>query len=219
MFKVTLSSNNEKQKIKMKKNALEYVDIESEKKLDPKYKTEMCKSWLDTGFCVYGNKCRFAHGKNELFQKPLGGIKYKQKDCNSFKQTGVCMYGKRCNFKHDERKLNHMERSFFTHLLSTLNFREVKNKSLRNKQRLEVFEKLSERSAETSADEASANTSTCSRSPANVKAGNIKKSYGPIYREKVGISGFVPIQWGIFNSQITNQSYYPCFQPLMTNNL
>lgn len=107
-------SVNEKQKLKMKKNAMEYVDYESEKKLDPKYKTEMCKSWTDTNFCVYGNKCRFAHGKQELFGKPVSGSKYKLKECNSFKQNGICMYGARCNFKHDERKLNDIDRSFFS---------------------------------------------------------------------------------------------------------
>ena len=35
--------------------------------IDPKYKTELCKTFSDTGICPYGDKCRFAHGKEELF--------------------------------------------------------------------------------------------------------------------------------------------------------
>ncbi|RWR96394.1 mRNA decay activator protein ZFP36L1-like protein [Cinnamomum micranthum f. kanehirae] len=30
------------------------------------YKTEICNSWVDTGFCRYGSKCQYAHGKEEL---------------------------------------------------------------------------------------------------------------------------------------------------------
>ena len=40
-----------KNKMKMKKNAFEPVNFEEEKKRDPKYKTELCKSWVNTNFC------------------------------------------------------------------------------------------------------------------------------------------------------------------------
>ncbi|XP_043719241.1 zinc finger protein zfs1-like [Telopea speciosissima] len=30
------------------------------------YKTEICRSWEETGSCRYGTKCQFAHGKEEL---------------------------------------------------------------------------------------------------------------------------------------------------------
>jgi hypothetical protein len=30
---------------------------------DPTYKTELCITFISTGFCIYGNRCRFAHGK------------------------------------------------------------------------------------------------------------------------------------------------------------
>ena len=33
-----------------------------------KYKTELCKNWLN-GFCLFENKCAFAHGRNELRNK------------------------------------------------------------------------------------------------------------------------------------------------------
>ena len=31
-----------------------------------KYKTELCKNWIENGGCRYGKKCQFAHGKEEL---------------------------------------------------------------------------------------------------------------------------------------------------------
>jgi hypothetical protein len=125
--------NNEKRKQKMKKNANEYVDYEFEKKLDPKYKTELCNSWINNNFCKYGNICRFAHGKNELSQKIVDSQKYKRKDCFNFKELGVCMYGNRCNFIHDDRQLATIERSYFTLKLQSYQPRES---------RLEVFRNL-----------------------------------------------------------------------------
>lgn len=37
--------------------------------LDPKYKTELCKSFISEGFCRYNFKCRFAHGIQDLNSK------------------------------------------------------------------------------------------------------------------------------------------------------
>jgi len=34
-----------------------------------KYKTEMCKNWIEFGFCRYGPKCQFAHGSTEMINK------------------------------------------------------------------------------------------------------------------------------------------------------
>lgn len=34
------------------------------------YKTEMCRSWLETGYCRYEGKCQFAHGYVELRPVP-----------------------------------------------------------------------------------------------------------------------------------------------------
>ena len=64
-------------KLRMKKNAREPVDIYKEKDCDPKYKTELCKTYEDSGFCPYGNKCRFAHGRKELFEKAEKIYNYK----------------------------------------------------------------------------------------------------------------------------------------------
>ena len=104
--------NGKKKKIKMKKDALEPVNYEEERLKDPKYKTELCKSWIETNFCVYGNKCRFAHGNHELNNKEFNS-NYKKKPCSSFLKYGFCPYGKRCNFKHDERKLTDIILPYF----------------------------------------------------------------------------------------------------------
>lgn len=31
-----------------------------------KHKTELCNTFSELGYCNYGDKCRFAHGKEEL---------------------------------------------------------------------------------------------------------------------------------------------------------
>jgi hypothetical protein len=159
-------SVNEKPKLKLKKNAMEFVNFEEEKKHDPKYKTELCKSWSETGFCVYGNKCRFAHGRHELSSKPIDTCKYKMKECNSFKELGFCMYGTRCNFKHDERKMDILHRSYYYFkLLAT----EEGESCLANcyqtvvpNKRLEVFEKLGGSSKQ---DSLNSSTSSSSQYP------------------------------------------------------
>ena len=126
-----------KKKLKMKKNAMDPVNFEEEKKNDPKYKTELCKSFMQTNFCCYGNKCRFAHGYKELVVKKQINH-YKQKTCNSFFNKGYCPYGSRCNFKHDERKLDQIGVPYyFSHLIS-LHLPQLKTCS-----RLNVFTDIS----------------------------------------------------------------------------
>jgi len=67
-----------------------------------KYKTEMCKNWELRGRCKFGNKCCFAHGRNELKAKVLTHVKYKTKPCKQYHQTGYCPYGQRCQYLHKE---------------------------------------------------------------------------------------------------------------------
>ena len=47
-------------------------NIKEQNKADQKYKTEICKKFQSIGNCPYGNKCRFAHGEQELIMKPKG---------------------------------------------------------------------------------------------------------------------------------------------------
>ncbi|KAI9006044.1 hypothetical protein BC832DRAFT_531309, partial [Gaertneriomyces semiglobifer] len=63
------------------------------------YKTELCRSWEETGTCRYGNKCQFAHSESEL--RPVDRHpKYKTEMCKTFWEKGTCPYGKRCCFIH-----------------------------------------------------------------------------------------------------------------------
>lgn len=66
---------------------------------NPLYKTELCRSWEETGTCRYGAKCQFAHSRDEL--RPVQRHpKYKTELCRTFSNTGTCPYGTRCRFIH-----------------------------------------------------------------------------------------------------------------------
>lgn len=64
------------------------------------YKTELCRSFSETGACRYGAKCQFAHGLADL--RPVARHrKYKTEKCQNFATNGVCPYGPRCRFIHN----------------------------------------------------------------------------------------------------------------------
>jgi len=67
------------------------------------YKTELCRSWSETGSCRYGNKCQFAHGGDEL-RSLNRHPKYKTEYCRSYHTMGFCPYGQRCHFLHSEQE-------------------------------------------------------------------------------------------------------------------
>ncbi|KAF7258450.1 hypothetical protein EG68_04194 [Paragonimus skrjabini miyazakii] len=70
---------------------------------DRRYKTELCNRYM-TNFvegCVYGSRCRFAHGLTEL-RISFQHVRYKTELCFGFHKLGHCAYGRRCTFIHDE---------------------------------------------------------------------------------------------------------------------
>jgi len=72
------------------------------------YKTELCRSFEETGSCRYGLKCQFAHGRAEL--RPVTRHpKYKTEVCKTFHTIGTCPYGKRCRFIHIEQGINQQQ--------------------------------------------------------------------------------------------------------------
>jgi len=73
--------------------------IEDELTTQNLYKTELCRSFEETGICRYGNKCQFAHGASEL-RPVMRHPKYKTEVCKTFHTIGTCPYGKRCRFIH-----------------------------------------------------------------------------------------------------------------------
>jgi hypothetical protein len=121
---------------------------EYEKIRDPKYKTELCKKFEETGKCPYGFKCRFAHGKEELNSKNTGN-NYKKKSCKTFLENGFCPYGSRCSFKHDERTLNDIKLPYYyikTFIYNNFNcnyrlniFEEITSSNINNNNNNECF--------------------------------------------------------------------------------
>jgi len=67
------------------------------------YKTELCRSFEETGHCRYGSKCQFAHSVSELRHVDRHP-KYKTEMCKTFWELGTCPYGKRCCFIHTLRE-------------------------------------------------------------------------------------------------------------------
>lgn len=66
------------------------------------YKTEICRTFEETGACRYGARCQFAHTPDELRPTPRHP-RYKTEVCRTYWELGTCPYGKRCCFIHDER--------------------------------------------------------------------------------------------------------------------
>lgn len=65
------------------------------------YKTELCHTFVTTGVCRYGRRCRFAHGAQELRpvrRHPL----FKTQPCRTWAEFGTCPYGHRCRFRHGD---------------------------------------------------------------------------------------------------------------------
>lgn len=67
------------------------------------YKTELCKHFMESGFCRYGKKCQFAHGNHEM-RGVLRHPKYKTTLCKVFATTGKCPYEHRCRFIHENSR-------------------------------------------------------------------------------------------------------------------
>jgi hypothetical protein len=65
-----------------------------------KEKSQLCKKFVENGYCPYEKRCKFAHGLHELKKNQQANSKYKTKTCGGFLQDGFCPYGNRCNFIH-----------------------------------------------------------------------------------------------------------------------
>ncbi|KMS94046.1 hypothetical protein BVRB_025340, partial [Beta vulgaris subsp. vulgaris] len=64
------------------------------------YKTELCRSYSDNGYCRYSNKCQFAHGLQDL-RPVVRHRRWKTEKCKNF-LNGSCPYGSRCDFIHHD---------------------------------------------------------------------------------------------------------------------
>lgn len=107
--------------------------IEKQKKIEPNYKTELCKSMLIYGYCKYSYKCKFAHFESELIERPRSA-NYKKILCNSFFIKGYCIYGSRCHFIHNQ--------IIYSNLSKPLFFNNVYFIRQKCQKRLKVFEQI-----------------------------------------------------------------------------
>ncbi|KAK9766312.1 hypothetical protein K7432_004688 [Basidiobolus ranarum] len=72
------------------------------------YKTEMCRSFEETGSCRYGEKCQFAHGASDL-RVVKRHPRYKTQYCRTYWEQGCCPYGKRSCFIHSEEEISGLD--------------------------------------------------------------------------------------------------------------
>ena len=110
-----------------------------------KYKTELCKYYEINGYCKYGDKCAYAHGKENLRLKVTNTTAYRTKKCRQFFEQGYCPYGSRCQFAH-QLKSNIINNPYdkgmtYGKILETISkIENVENiKKLIEKPRLSVF--------------------------------------------------------------------------------
>jgi len=73
---------------------------------NPNIKTTICRSWLETKTCQYGQYCHHAHGEEDMRPLPPPRPGYKDKLCKYFEATGSCKWGEDCEFAHGEKELN-----------------------------------------------------------------------------------------------------------------
>ena len=132
-------NNNNKNKIPFKGEAKDFKI---------KYKTELCKYYEINGYCKYGDKCAYAHGKENLRSKVTNTTAYRTKKCVQFFEQGYCPYGNRCQFAHQLKSNiinNPYDRTMsYGKILETISKLEnVENiKKLIEKPRLSVFKEI-----------------------------------------------------------------------------
>ena len=89
---------------------------------NPRYKTALCKNYIQNHSCPYGDKCQFAHGEQELrsfnaqpqnMMYSLGMnqknqnnmLNYKIVKCKNWEKDKSCKYGAHCTYAHGEEEL------------------------------------------------------------------------------------------------------------------
>eukprot|EP00801_Mesodinium_rubrum_P009833 Mrub_09873.p1 GENE.Mrub_09873~~Mrub_09873.p1 ORF type:complete len:204 (+),score=16.39 Mrub_09873:25-612(+) len=87
----TCASKSKNRKIKRK--------IRKMKQKNKNYKSDLCTMYMESGECIFGRACVYAHGQHELQSRTFDGRKTEV--CLTFKSNGLCPYGYRCNFKHE----------------------------------------------------------------------------------------------------------------------
>lgn len=69
------------------------------------FKTEMCRNFVKTGECQFGDDCHFAHGGDQL-RAVDSHPKHKTSKCKFYFEKGVCPYGPKCHFLHESSEVS-----------------------------------------------------------------------------------------------------------------
>ena len=140
--------NNQKENFNYKKKGNKAPFKGEAKDFKIKYKTELCKYFEIDGKCKYGDKCAYAHGKENLRSKVTNTTAYRTKKCTQFFENGYCPYGNRCQFAH-ELKSNIVNNPYekgmsYSKILEIMSKLEnVENiKKLVDKPRLTIFKEI-----------------------------------------------------------------------------
>ncbi|KAA6375707.1 MAG: hypothetical protein EZS28_028766, partial [Streblomastix strix] len=80
--------------------------------ISARYKTEMCRNFVETGRCQYGSGCAFAHSKNELRQSDSSQLRSSSQCKNFHSGCCICYFGSRCRFIHKQEAHDPDEDSF-----------------------------------------------------------------------------------------------------------
>ena len=113
------------------------------------YKTELCKNFQLLGFCEWGPRCCFAHGRAELRPKILDW-RYRSRNCRQFFESGLCKYGARCQYRHASEAIDADLDAFSAHVFRLLAKGQSLVSSLRSApfelRRVPAFQNLEKRS-------------------------------------------------------------------------
>eukprot|EP01022_Parablepharisma_sp_SALTPOND_P017214 TRINITY_DN2705_c0_g1_i1.p1 TRINITY_DN2705_c0_g1~~TRINITY_DN2705_c0_g1_i1.p1 ORF type:complete len:294 (+),score=-26.27 TRINITY_DN2705_c0_g1_i1:132-1013(+) len=98
----TRSQERHSKLIKNGKHLYNPINLKKRPKQFRSFKSvQLCINWTETGQCIFGDKCSFAHGEHELRKKNGLKTNYKTKLCKQFMETMFCPYGSRCQFIHN----------------------------------------------------------------------------------------------------------------------
>lgn len=121
-----------------------------------RYKTELCRSFEESGDCRFGEACTFAHGLREL-RAVLRHPRYKTDLCRTYHGAGYCQYGARCHFIHDPEEASgvaalrgyklHSQLGGVSRTVSTVSEKPVSADFIRNLQQLHAYKAAEERLA------------------------------------------------------------------------
>ena len=78
-----------------------YAHSLDELRINPSYKTKICRFILTKGSCPHGDNCHYAHGEHEVRVHP----NYKTAPCYYYQSSGKCPSGAACVYYHTQSEM------------------------------------------------------------------------------------------------------------------